>query len=80
MDRIDLLRTFSGVQPSDPADETVINGARYDAHQAIRSGAENPAAPVDRPDAHIAEEIKRRQISLAVRYVAALRSCSAPSF
>jgi hypothetical protein len=31
VDRIDSLRRFSGVQPSDPSDETVINGAPYDA-------------------------------------------------
>ena len=42
------------------ADDTVIDGASYDAHEAIRSGAENPAASVDRPDAQISEEIKRR--------------------
>jgi hypothetical protein len=39
--------------------------------EAVRK---NPAAPVDRPDAPIAEEIKHRQVSLAVRYVAALRA------
>jgi hypothetical protein len=50
------------------------NGAPYDPHQAIRSDAETSAAPVDRPDAQIAEQIKRRQISLSVRYVAALRA------
>ena len=77
---INTFRAWGEAERADPADETVINGAPYDAHQAIRSGAENPAAPVDRPDAHIAEEIKRRQISLAVRYVTALRACSAPSF
>jgi hypothetical protein len=31
MDRIDLPRRFSGVGPPDPSDETVINGAPYDA-------------------------------------------------
>ena len=58
---------------ADPWDETIINGA-YDAHKAILSSPENPAVPGDRPDAHIAEEIKRQQISLVVRYVAAVRS------
>jgi hypothetical protein len=80
MDRIDALRASNKDERADPADETVINGAPYDAHEAIRSGPENPATPADRPDTHIADEIKRRQISLAVRYVAALRACSAPSF
>ena len=74
MDRIDTFRASAEAERADPSDETVINGAPYDAHQAIRSGAENLAAPVDRPHPQIEEEIKRRQISLAVRYVAALRA------
>ena len=47
MDRIDLLRTFSGVQPSDPADETVINGAPYDAGKTSGgpAAAGTPAYP-----------------------------------
>ena len=52
----------------------VTNGAPYDPHQATRSDAETSAASIDRPDAQIAEEIRRRQVSLAVRYVAALRA------
>jgi hypothetical protein len=36
--------------------------------------SETPAAPSDYPEVHIAEEIKRRQITLAVRYVAAVRA------
>jgi hypothetical protein len=36
MDRIDLVRTFRGVRPPDPSDETVINGAPYDASKRIR--------------------------------------------
>ena len=67
MGRINTFRVSGEAEPADSSDETVINGAPYDAHQATRSGAENPGAPVDRPDAQIAEEIKRRQISLAVR-------------
>jgi hypothetical protein len=65
MSRINIFRA-SG--------ETAINGVPYDAHKAIRSGAETPATPVDAPDARVAEEIKRRQISLALRYVAAVRA------
>ena len=70
------VNTFrsSGAGAADPWNETVITGPPYDARQATRRVAENPAAPVDRPDAPIAEEIKRQQISLAVRYVAALRA------
>jgi hypothetical protein len=47
MDRIDLPRTFSGVQPSDPADETVINGAPYDAGKTSGgpAAAGTPAYP-----------------------------------
>jgi hypothetical protein len=74
MDRIDTFRASAEAERADPSDETVINGAPYDAHQAIRSGAANPTAPVDRPHAQIAEEIKRRQISLAVRYLTTLHA------
>ena len=74
MGRTNTFRASGEAERPDPSDETVINGAPYYAHEAIRSGAENPAATVDRPDAPISEEIKRRQVSLAVRYVAALRA------
>ena len=74
MDWMNRFRASGRPEPADPADETVINGAPYDAHMAIRSGADNPATPIDAPDARIAEEIKRRQISLALRYVAAVRA------
>jgi hypothetical protein len=74
MGRINAFRASGQGERADPWNETVINGVPYDAHQAIRSGAENAAAPVDRPYAQIAEEIKRRQVSLIVRYVAALRA------
>ena len=57
-----------------PPGETVINGVAYNAHKGIRTSPENAAAPRDSPDAQIAEEIKRRQVSLAVRYVAAVRA------
>jgi len=61
-------------EPADARDETVNNGALYNAHKAIRSSAENAAAPGDSPEAQIAHEIKRRQLSLVVRYVSALRA------
>jgi hypothetical protein len=61
---------------ADPSDETVINGVPYDADKAIRSRAERPAIPVYVPNAHIVNEIKRRQILLAMRYVAAVRARS----
>jgi hypothetical protein len=74
MARINTFGASGESERADPSDETVINGAPYDGDQAIRSGADNLAAPVDRPDAQIAKEIKRRQVSLTVRYVAALRA------
>ena len=61
---------------ADPSDETIINGVPYDADKAIRSRAERPAIPVYVPNAHIVNEIKRRQILLAMRYVAAVRARS----
>jgi hypothetical protein len=74
MDRINTFRAPGEAERADPADETVINGAPYDGHQVTQSDGESPAASVDRPDAPIAEEIKRRQVSLGVRYVAVLRA------
>jgi hypothetical protein len=71
---ISSFRGSGEAKLADRWDETVINGAPYDAHKAIRSSPRNPAAPGDRPDAHIAEEIRRRQTSLAVRYVVAVRA------
>jgi hypothetical protein len=64
---------FKPAERAEPSDETV-SGASSDAHFAIRSGAENRPAPVDRQDPQIAEKIKHRQVSLAVQYVAALRA------
>ena len=72
----DWMSRFRGTgkaEPADPSDETVINGAPYDARRAIRSNSHNPTGPGDRSEA-IAEEIKRRQISAVVRYVSALRA------
>jgi hypothetical protein len=66
---ISSFRASGEAKQADPWNETVISGAPYDAHKAIRS-----SHPGDRPDAHIAEEIRRRQTSLAVRYVVAVRA------
>jgi hypothetical protein len=60
-------------EPADPADETVINGAPFDPQNASRSGQESLAAPRD-GDREVTEEIRRRQISAVVRYVAAVRA------
>ena len=71
-----MSRVWASVkdEPADPADETVINGTPYDAQKEIRNGPPNPAAHGDPPDAGIAEDIKRRQLSAVVRYVAAVRA------
>ena len=77
-----MSRVWASVkdEPADPADETVINGTPYDTQKEIRNGPPSPAAPGDPPDAGIAEEmgiaeeIKRRQLSAVVRYVAAVRA------
>jgi len=74
MDWMSRFRASGKAEPADPADETVINGAPYDVRKEIRNSPQNPAAPGDPPDAGIAEEIKQRQISAVVRYVAALRA------
>jgi hypothetical protein len=63
-------------EPVNPLDETVINGEPYHAPKPIRSGAKNSAGPGDGIEVQVqdTEEIKRRQVSLAVRYVAAVRA------
>src|ERR1700674_1070800 len=61
MARINIFRAWGEAERAEPSDETVINGAPYDADKAIRSGAEHPTPLVDRPDPQIAEEIRRRQ-------------------
>jgi hypothetical protein len=71
---ISRFRASGKRELADPWNETIINGAPYNAHKAIRSSPENAAAPSDSPAAQIAEEIKRRQLSLVGRYVAAVRA------
>ena len=73
MDWISKFRAAGGAEPADPPNETVNNGAPYDADKAIRSSAEKLAAAGDRQES-IAEEIERQQISLAARYLAAVRA------
>ncbi|MDQ2963165.1 MAG: hypothetical protein M3R31_08430 [Pseudomonadota bacterium] len=74
MNWISRLRASGEAEPADPWDKTAINGGPYDPKKTIRSSPENPAAPGNSSDAQIAKEIKRRQLSLAVRYVAAVRA------
>ncbi len=65
MDWMSRFRASGKAEPADPADETVINGAPYDAQKEIRNSPQDPAAPGDP---------KGRQISAMVRYVTALRA------
>jgi hypothetical protein len=71
---INTFRASGEAEPTYPADETVMNGTSCDADKTIQNGAEDPVTPVDASDARVAEEIRRRQISLALRYVAAVRA------
>ena len=71
---INTFQAWGEAERADPADETVINGAPYDAPKEIRNSPRYPAAPGDPSDAGIAEEIKQRQISAVVRYVTAWRA------
>jgi hypothetical protein len=71
---INMFRASGEAERAAPSDETVINGAPYCAHQESRSGAENGAAPVERPDTQVVEEIRRRQLLLLERYVATVRA------
>jgi hypothetical protein len=74
LSRIYTFRPSGEAEPAYPADETGMNGTSCDADKAIQSGAENAVTPVDAPDARVAEEIRRRQLWLALRYVAAVRA------
>jgi hypothetical protein len=59
---------------ADPRNETVINGEPYNTCNAVGSNPDNPAFHGDGTDVQIAEEIKQRQIALAVRYVTSVRA------
>ena len=64
------FRVSGDAKPVGAGDETIINGAPYSGLEASRSEPKKSVAVGD----HAAEEIKRRQISLAVRYVTAVRA------
>jgi len=57
---------FKKGEASDPAYETVINGVPYDSR--------DPSQTPSTPDDYAADEIKRRQVSLALRYVMLVRA------
>jgi len=70
---ISRFRESRDTEPANPWDETVIN-APYDPHKVIEGGIEH-VVPASAPqNENIAEEVKRRQVSLAVRYIAAVRA------
>ena len=62
------FRTLGAVESASLRDTTVIDRALYGGR------SETPAVPGNDPEAHIAEEIKRRQIALVLRYIAAVRA------
>lgn len=64
------FRVSSDARPAGSGDEAILNSAPYLGLGAGRSGSKNPEAGSD----PAAEEIKRRQVSLVVRYVAAIRA------
>ena len=64
----------SEAEPAAPRRETAIRGASFGAYNAIRGSSEDAAAPGEILGGEIAEEIKRRQILLALRYVLAVRA------
>jgi hypothetical protein len=75
MNRISKSREFVSGEAFDPAEETIINGVPYDARLAMQDSLIRgiPNAPTA-PDNDGAEEIKRRQVSLALRYIFAVRA------
>jgi hypothetical protein len=64
------FRISSDAKPDSARDETIINGAPYLGPGANRSDSMHSVAVSD----HAAEEIKRRQVSLLMRYVATMRA------
>jgi hypothetical protein len=71
---INRFREATDAEPARPEDETIINEAPYARFNVVRSSAEKPTAAGAPQNADIADEVKRRQISLAVRYVATVRA------
>ena len=61
------------VEPAAARREPAIHGASYDAQDRIRGSSESAAVLRETLGGEIAEEIKRRQILLALRYVVAVR-------
>jgi hypothetical protein len=70
---IDTLRAPGHAEPIDPTAETVINGAPYVMHKSPGAGTESS---IDQAHGVLSDEVKRRQIALAVRYVTVLGSAT----
>ena len=73
MSWIGRFPAFREAEPAAARHETAIHGASYGVHNAIRGSSESAAAPSEILGGEIAEEIKRRQVLLALRYVMAVR-------
>jgi hypothetical protein len=75
MSRISKPREFVRGEAFGPAAETIINGTPYDARLAMQDSLirGTPNAPTA-PNHHTTEEIKRRQVSLLLRYIMAVRA------
>jgi len=71
MERVDAHRASGRVAAADSWEDTVINDVPYFANRPVPVGRD---APIDQSDGRLAEDVKRRQIALAVRYVAVMRS------
>ena len=71
---ISKIRKSMDAEPANSEDDTIINDASYDAYKGVQSGVEEFAPPTSQQNSNIADEVKRRQISLALRYVAAVRA------
>jgi len=67
------LRSAGKAKRADPRDETVIRGVPHDG-RAASERLDSSAPHGDGADTQIAEEIKKRQIALAVRYVTRVRA------
>ena len=67
---ISRFRVSGDAKPVGAGDETIINDARYMSLEASRNEPKKSVAVGD----NAAEEIKRRQVSLVVRYVATMRA------
>ena len=71
---ISRFRDPRNLERAKPWDETVINGTPYDPNKLNRNGVEHIAAGKSSQNGNIPEEVKRRQLSLVTRYIAAVRA------